>query len=367
NLQESTASRVSYFASLARLLFELEPLGQDVFRSVLLPSDSQMWQGTKRAIFGGQVAAQCLSAAYRTVPQDRFCHSLHSYFIAAGDKTKPVEFRVRRVRDGRSYSSRSIEGVQDDRAIFTMIASFSLPEGDVVHINHPMPKVPPAESLDVIGFLTAAANLPALDQSSSADKRESEPDLYRQFVLPHLRKNEELSSELRSNAQSQLDMYSRLSLEIQPTDPLVYYRVRPADEPKVHMWLRARDAPPPEPADASSVGTAAASGSSPAMSPTAVRQSHVLTTYMADMGILRGGLVSDLSLQAAFVTSLDHSVYFHEPLLPHEFVLYEAHCLFGGRGRTTNKGNMWRRDGALVATVFQEGLVRLVSQPPSAI
>ncbi|PAA94655.1 hypothetical protein BOX15_Mlig021026g2, partial [Macrostomum lignano] len=333
----STASRVSYFASLARLLFELEPLGQDVFRSVLLPSDSQMWQGTKRAIFGGQVAAQCLSAAYRTVPQDRFCHSLHSYFIAAGDKTKPVEFRVRRVRDGRSYSSRSIEGVQDDRAIFTMIASFSLPEGDVVHINHPMPKVPPAESLDVIGFLTAAA------------------------------KNEELSSELRSNAQSQLDMYSRLSLEIQPTDPLVYYRVRPADEPKVHMWLRARDAPPPEPADASSVGTAAASGSSPAMSPTAVRQSHVLTTYMADMGILRGGLVSDLSLQAAFVTSLDHSVYFHEPLLPHEFVLYEAHCLFGGRGRTTNKGNMWRRDGALVATVFQEGLVRLVSQPPSAI
>uniref|UniRef100_A0A1I8GRI2 Acyl-CoA thioesterase II n=1 Tax=Macrostomum lignano TaxID=282301 RepID=A0A1I8GRI2_9PLAT len=300
----------SYFSRLTKLLFELESVGGNVYRSILIPGSQPLWQGTRRGLFGGQVAAQCLSAAYKTVPEDRLCHSFHSYFISLGDQALPVYYHVRQIRDGRSYTSRMIEGVQKDKTIFSMIASFSKPEADIVHITQPMPKTLQPEDLDLMGFLAA------------------------------LIANEDLSPNLRKAVKQRVEQFTHVPVELQPTDPLVYFRVRPSDEPTVHSWVRFREAQETK-AQLSS------------------QQSHILTTYLADMGILVAGL-SSVRLHKAFVTSLDHSVYFHEPMLsPSDYLLSESHCLYGGRGRTSNKGNLWRRDGSLVATIFQEGLVRM--------
>uniref|UniRef100_A0A1I8ISJ5 Acyl-CoA thioesterase II n=1 Tax=Macrostomum lignano TaxID=282301 RepID=A0A1I8ISJ5_9PLAT len=286
----------SYFSRLTKLLFELESVGGNVYRSILIPGSQPLWQGTRRGLFGGQVAAQCLSAAYKTVPEDRLCHSFHSYFISLGDQALPVYYHVSQIRDGRSYTSRMIEGVQKDKTIFSMIASFSKPEADIVHITQPMPKTLQPEDLDLMGFL--AALIAAWN-----------------------------SSPMCQWSCSPLIRWCTFASGRQTSRPSI-----PGFGFEKLRRLKAQ---------------------------LSSQQSHILTTYLADMGILVAGL-SSVRLHKAFVTSLDHSVYFHEPMLsPSDYLLSESHCLYGGRGRTSNKGNLWRRDGSLVATIFQEGLVRM--------
>ncbi len=120
-------------------LLDLERIEVDIFRGTQ-PEESM------QRVFGGQVAAQALVAAGRTVQADRAVHSLHAYFLRPGDPSIPIVYEVDRIRDGRSFSTRRVVGVQHGKAIFNLQASFQLPEQGVDH-QDAMPVVPPAESL----------------------------------------------------------------------------------------------------------------------------------------------------------------------------------------------------------------------------
>ncbi|MEO5873884.1 MAG: acyl-CoA thioesterase domain-containing protein, partial [Streptosporangiaceae bacterium] len=115
-------------------ILDLEQIEADIFRG-RSPEDRQ------QRVFGGQVAGQALVAAGRTVPLNRHVHSLHAYFIRPGDPSVPLVYTVERVRDGRSFSTRRVTGVQHGKAIFTLSASFQIEETGPVHMT-PMPAAP---------------------------------------------------------------------------------------------------------------------------------------------------------------------------------------------------------------------------------
>src|SRR5271165_2024108 len=119
-------------------LLDLEPIEVNIFRGVS-PDEN------RQRVFGGQVAAQALMAAGRTVERGRV-HSLHSYFLRPGDPSVPILYEVDRIRDGRSFTTRRVVAVQHGRAIFNLSASFHEPEEGLEH-QLPMPEVPPPESL----------------------------------------------------------------------------------------------------------------------------------------------------------------------------------------------------------------------------
>src|SRR3954471_14408022 len=120
-------------------LLDLERIEENIFRGVS-PADSSV------RVFGGQVAGQALVAAGRTVPEERKVHSLHAYFIRPGDPRIPIVYEVDRIRDGRSFTTRRVVGVQRGNAIFSLSASFQTPEEGIEHADE-MPDVPAPETL----------------------------------------------------------------------------------------------------------------------------------------------------------------------------------------------------------------------------
>src|SRR5215472_12815978 len=128
-------------AGLAELLglLDLEQVSADIYRG-------QNPTGWTRPVYGGQVAAQALAAAGRTVPAGQSVHSLHAYFVSPGEAAAPILYRVDRVSDRRSFTLRRVSATQRDREIFTLSASFHRAENGLVH-SDPMPEVPAPESL----------------------------------------------------------------------------------------------------------------------------------------------------------------------------------------------------------------------------
>src|SRR5688572_5587361 len=123
------------------LLLDIEPRGGDRFIG------RKQAEGTGR-VFGGQAIAQALVAARRTVPDDRHTHSLHAYFLRSGTDELPIEFRVKRDLDGRSFSNRRVVASQEGEPILNLIASFQVSQDGPAHQHAPMPDVPPPESLE---------------------------------------------------------------------------------------------------------------------------------------------------------------------------------------------------------------------------
>jgi acyl-CoA thioesterase II len=124
-------------------LLDLEPIEVNIFRGAQ-PREERL-----QRVFGGQVAAQALVAAARTVDPERAVHSLHAYFLRPGDTSVPILYEVDRIRDGRSFTTRRVVAIQHGRAIFNMAASFQAPEPGMEH-QEPMPDVPGAESLPTL-------------------------------------------------------------------------------------------------------------------------------------------------------------------------------------------------------------------------
>ena len=122
-------------------LLTLEKLEQGLYRG-------QSWDLGFRALFGGQVLGQALAAARQTIQENRVAHSFHSYFLRPGDANTPVVFDVEIVRDGKSFSTRRVKAMQNDKSIFYMTASFQTPEQGLEHQNAEMPNVPSPESLE---------------------------------------------------------------------------------------------------------------------------------------------------------------------------------------------------------------------------
>jgi acyl-CoA thioesterase II len=272
-------------------ILDLEPLGDNRFRGVS-PKDG--W----RRVFGGQVIAQALVAATRTV-DGRPVHSLHAYFMLPGDPSVPIVYAVEPIRNGRSFSTRRIVALQKERAIFSMSASFQIAEDGFDH-QFPMPAVPLPEDLP--------------DEAA-------------------------LKALVTANAPEPIKRYWERDrpIELRPVEVRHYVSREPL-EPVQRLWFRARHRLPDDPDLHRSV-----------------------LAYASDMTILdtalfaHGSSVFDREVQAA---SLDHALWLHRPFRADEWLLYSEDSPSASGARGFARGSIFSRDGALVASVAQEGLIR---------
>ncbi len=274
-------------------LLDVERLEVDLFRG--LGSGGE----TTTRIFGGQVIAQSLAAAYRTVPEDRLCHSLHAYFIRPGDPSIPVIYQVDNARDGGSFTTRRVVAIQHGKQIFNLAASFHVQE-DGWDFQHDMPDVPGPEGIP-----------------SRAELRDKYID-----QVPE---------------KFQAEFLRVRPVEIREIDPPEPFTPKPSSDVN-YMWMR----------------TDAAAGQSPQLQ-------HILLAYTSDMNLLGSSLRPHgitWFTGAAMTASLDHAMWFHAPLQLDEWHLYAMDAPFTGGGRGFNRGKVYSRDGRLVASVAQEGLIR---------
>lgn len=275
-------------------ILDLEPLEINLFRGRTVTPDGGR-------VFGGQVVAQALVAAQRTVEANRIAHSLHGYFLLGGDPRVPIIFEVDRIRDGRSFTTRRVVAIQHGQAIFTMAVSFQIEEHGLFH-QGTMPDVPMPEDLP-------------------------SDEVWRQRLLA-----------LYPEAAKR-DWMAMRPLEVKPTSLDLAYLGAPGTRPS--MWVRAR-------------------GRLPDDLPT---QQAVLA-YASDLSLLQAALlphgksVLNPDMQVA---SLDHALWFHRAFRADEWLLYtqESPAAFGARGFC--RGELYTRDGVLVASAAQEGLIRPVT------
>ncbi|WP_112662420.1 acyl-CoA thioesterase II [Microvirga flavescens] len=249
-------------------------------------------------VFGGQVIGQALVAASRTV-EGRHPHSLHGYFMLPGDPRVPIIYEVDRIRDGRSFTTRRVVAIQHGQAIFSMSASFQVEEEGFSH-QMPMPKVPMPEELPS-------------EEEIKADVVPFMPEPMRTYY------QRERPIEMRP---VELNRYTS-------NDPMA---------PQFRVWIRATG---PLPDDL------------------AIHQS--VLAYASDMTLLdtslvpHGRTVFDPAIQAA---SLDHALWFHRPFRADEWLLYAQDTPNASGARGFSRGLIFKRDGTLVASVAQEGLIR---------
>jgi acyl-CoA thioesterase-2 len=249
-------------------------------------------------VFGGQVIGQALVAACRTV-EGRKPHSLHGYFLLAGDPSTPIVYEVDRIRDGRSFATRRVVAIQHGRAIFTLSASFHAEETGFDH-RAAMPAVPMPE------------DLPSDEE-------------FRTRILPSM------PDAVRAYFQRERP------IELRPVQLERYRSAEPLD-PVFQVWIRATGALPDDP----------------------VLHQCVLA-YASDMTLLDAALIAhgrtvfERSIQAA---SLDHALWFHRPFRADEWLLYAQDSPSASGGRGFSRGSIFTREGVLVASVAQEGLIR---------
>jgi len=274
-------------------LLDVEEIDTDLYRGARLP-------GGQGRVFGGQVIAQALQAAQRSVEGEKVAHSLHAYFMRAGDETRPIVYRVVRDFEGRSFATRRVIAVQGGQPILNMAASFQLPEDGMAH-QDAIPDVPAPETL----------------RSDAELRREIAPQVPDKF------------RRLFAERASPIDM--------RPVHPRSWFHPEPR-EPANYAWFRC----------------VAPIGDDPALH-------RAVLAYASDMALLGTAMlphgVNWLSpgMQSA---SLDHALWLHEPFRADEWLLYATDSPWAGHARGFNRGRIFARDGRLVASVAQEGLIR---------
>lgn len=252
------------------------------------------------AVFGGQVLGQALMAAARTVAEGQSVHSLHGYFLRAGDKAVPIVYDVDRIRDGASFATRRVVAIQHGQPIFHMSASFHRLEAGPSH-QDPMPAAPPPEGLQ-----------------DDHERDRANAHLMPPWRQPYLRAAQPMQSRA-----------------VNPVDP---FNLQPAPAKALH-WMRAPHALPDDPL-----------------------LHQALLAYASDWSLMSVAMrPHGLHWQRGNVqgVSLDHAMWFHRPFRFDDWLLYQsdAPSLAGARGFC--RGSIWQRDGTLVASVAQEGLIRV--------
>jgi acyl-CoA thioesterase II len=254
--------------------------------------------GTGR-IFGGQIIAQALVAATNTVAPDRVVHSLHAYFIRPGDEDFPAEYWVERDFDGRSYSNRRVVAKQGSKVILNFAASFQKPEVGMSH-QDAMPDVAPPEGLT------------------------SEADLMLEYS--HMIPQEMRSRFLRARPVEWRPASPRawMSIEAAPARQQSWFRLSKVigDDPLLHRAILAY-----------------------------ITDQQLLGTCTMPHGLnwLKGELIS---------SSIDHAVWIHDDFRVDDWMLFDTTSPVSGGGRGLNLGHIYTRDGRMVASVSQEGLIR---------
>jgi acyl-CoA thioesterase-2 len=273
-------------------MLDLEPLEQNLFRG-RSPADG--WQ----RVFGGQVLGQALVAAGRTVDGIRPAHSLHGYFLLAGDPAHPIIYEVERTRDGGSFSTRRVKAIQHGRIIFTMSVSFHKEEEGFTH-QATMPEVPPPDSLP------------------------SAQELISRFV-----------DQLPENMQSYWKR--ERPIDMRPVDLTRYLSRQPA-EPAQYIWIRANGVLPDD-----------------------LHLHQCVLAYASDFTLLdtaliaHGKLLFDPDIQLA---SFDHAMWLHRPFRADTWLLYAQDSPSTHAARGFCRGSFFDQQGRLIASVAQEGLIR---------
>jgi acyl-CoA thioesterase II len=250
-------------------------------------------------VFGGQVIAQALMAAQNSVAEDRVAHSLHAYFMRPGAEGSETQYQVERDYDGGSFSNRRVVARQNDKMILTLSASFQRPETGLSH-QAVMPQVAMPEAL-------------RSDAEIRAELRDRIPERYQKiFTRPR-------------------------PFESRPVEPRNWL-VGEKSAPSQNTWFRLTKP----------IGDNAA-------------MHRAILAYATDMSLLSTGtLPHGLSWMHdnVFSTSIDHAIWFHAPCRVDEWLLYGCQSPWTGGGRSMNFGSIFTRDGRLVASTAQEGLMR---------
>ncbi len=274
-------------------LLDVEELDIDLFRGTVADT-------ARSRVYGGQVAAQGLIAAVRTVDPEFVTHSLHSYFLLPGDTAVPIIYDVERIRDGRSFATRRVVARQHGRPIYYLTASFQRPEDGLSHQDE-MPDVPaPEQGVDVLGLM----------RSSGAPESDALAWEWRALEARHLGT-------------------SRRGL---PPDP---------DHPaRARMWVRINDRLSDDPVE------------------------HLAAfTYASDMSLLGASMTAhDVQHADLQMASLDHTIWFHRPFRADEWWLYDQISPSASGGRGLSLARVFTPDGQLVASLAQEGLIRPVHE-----
>ena len=250
-------------------------------------------------VFGGQVIGQALSAAYRTVPPGRRAHSLHGYFLRMGDVNKPIVYTVDCIRDGKSFNTRRVVAVQYGKAIFNMAASFQEPEEGFEH-QIDSPSFPGPEGL-------------ASEMELAEANADRIPESIRKIVL------------------------CRKPIEIRPVktmNPFAPKKIPPARQ----VWFKTIDRLPNDPA---------------------VHQ--YMLAYASDYGLIPTALYPhgySFWQPEIQIASLDHAMWFHREFRMDDWIFYVMHSPVAQGARALCRGDIYTRDGLLVASVAQEGLIR---------
>lgn len=274
-------------------LLDVEELDTDLYRGARQP-------GGVGRVFGGQVVAQALQAAQRTISDAKVAHSLHAYFMRPGDENFPILYRVVRDFEGRSFANRRIIAMQKGQPILNMTASFQLPAEGLRH-QDPMPDVPQPETL-------------RSERDLRAEMEEQVPEKLRRLFL------------------------RARPIELRPVNPRNWFS--PAkSEARQYSWFRVVSPLPDDPS-----------------------LHRALLTYASDMTLLGTSMlphgVSWVS-GAVQTASLDHAIWLHEPFRADDWLLYATDSPWSGHSRGFNRGSIYSRDGSLVASVTQEGLIRM--------
>ena len=282
-------------AGLVRLL-TVTPAGDNAF------SGGQQPGGIGR-VFGGQVIAQALQSAQVTAPEGMEAHSLHAYFLRGGREGVDIDYAVAADFDGRSFANRRVVARQDGSAILNLTASFQLPEEGLEHDDCPMPDVPTPEDLP------------------------SDTEMRKKFL-----------AEMGEISDAQRELMTRPRPIEMRTSGKLHWMNADKKPPHAHSWFRAAAALPDDPA-----------------------LHRAVIAYASDYTLLgTSALPHGLSWARGELkgASLDHAIWFHRPARADEWLLYATDSPWSGGGRGFNRGRIFNRDGELVASVAQEGVVR---------
>jgi acyl-CoA thioesterase-2 len=273
-------------------LLELEELEVDLYRGSQARTERQR-------VFGGQVAAQSVVAATRSVDPEFRVHSLHSYFLRPGDTAIPIVYDVERIRDGRSFATRRVSARQHGHVIFYMTVSFQRPEQGLEHQDAMPDVVAPEQGLPLVELA-----------------RQQGPEAAEQW------EREWSALDVRHVGVSGMGL---------PEDP--------AHPARARLWIRVDGRLADEP----TLQAAA-------------------FTYASDLTLLGAALVPHgftIASPRLMPASLDHAIWFHRPFRADEWWLYDQVAPFAGSGRGLATARVFTQAGELVATVAQEGVIRV--------
>ena len=255
---------------------------------------------SRKRVYGGQVLAQAINAALRTVSPERKVHSLHAFFLRPGNPDAPIIYDVDPIRDGKSFTTRRVVAIQNGKAIFNASMSFQIVEKGLEHQTD-MPDVPGPN-----GLVSDAEYLQRLAKTH--------PNL----VTPAMKLA--LPIEIR---------------RINPLDPMAPKKVKP----ETGLWMRAKGELGSDPITHQSM------------------LAYLSDYYFMATALLPHGIsIIDSKVQGA---SLDHLLYFHDDLKADEWLYYHMYSPVASGGRGLNRGTIYSQDGRLVASTVQEGLIRI--------